>query len=53
MRKIITIIIAAVAAAAAVTGTVFAVRAAVLRKKAAEDAENETEKTAGEMPETA
>ncbi len=53
MRKIITIIIAAVAAAAAVTGTVFAVRSAVLRKKAAEDAENETVETAGEMPKTA
>ena len=34
MRKIITIIIAAVGTAAAVTGTVFAVRAAVLRKRA-------------------
>ena len=34
MRKNITIIIAAVGTAAAVIGTVFAVRAAVLRKRA-------------------
>ena len=43
MRKIITIIIAAVGAAAAVAGVVFAIRAAVLRKRAAEYADCETE----------
>ena len=48
MRKIITIIIAAVGAAAAVTGTVFAVRAAVLRKRAAEYADCETEEVTAE-----
>ena len=48
MRKIITIIIAAVGAAAAVTGTVFAIRTAVLRKRAAENADCETEKAAAE-----
>ncbi len=36
MRKIMTIIIAAVGAAAAVTGAAFAVRAATLRKKETE-----------------
>ncbi|MBO6232161.1 MAG: hypothetical protein IK990_03720 [Ruminiclostridium sp.] len=48
MRKIITIIIAAVGAAAAVTGTVFAVRAVVLRKRAAEYTDFETEEATAE-----
>ena len=48
MRKIITIIIAAVGAAAAVTGAVFAIRAAVIRKKAAENEDCETEDVTAE-----